>query len=101
MMRRTIEVETSQFSTNPTKRWVGQDYLVEDVTFEYPDELDTLDDEELLEMADNEENGVCYIDPQPVPPWTPAAWQAGDCDDVPTPRVSDEQDQRNSKPFPY
>jgi hypothetical protein len=30
-----------------------------------------------------------------------AAWQAGDCEDVPTTPVSDEQDARNSREFPY
>jgi hypothetical protein len=38
---------------------------------------------------------------QPVPPWTPVAWQAGECDDVPTPRVSEQDDERNSREFPY
>lgn len=61
-MRRTIEIETSQFSNSPTKRWVGLEYLVEDAIVEYPDELDYLDDNELLEMADNDENSVHYVD---------------------------------------
>jgi hypothetical protein len=38
---------------------------------------------------------------QPVAPWTAAAWQAGDCEDVPTPRVSEADDERNSRPLPY
>lgn len=59
-MKRIIEIETSQFSENP-KRWVGQDYLVEDVCVEYPPELDNLDDDKLLEMAQNEEGGVSYV----------------------------------------
>lgn len=59
-MQRIIEIETSQFSDNPTKRWVGLDYLVEDCYVEYPPELDNLDDDVLLRMADNEEGGVSY-----------------------------------------
>lgn len=62
-MRRTIEIETSQFSTSPTKRWdYGLECYVEDAVVEYPDELDHLDDDELLEMASNEENGVKYVE---------------------------------------
>jgi hypothetical protein len=30
-----------------------------------------------------------------------AAWQAGDCEDVPTPPVSEADDERNSRPFPF
>jgi hypothetical protein len=30
-----------------------------------------------------------------------AAWQAGECDDVPTPRVSEADDERNPRPLPY
>jgi len=60
-MQRVIEIETSQFSDNPTKRWVGLEYLVEDAIVEYPPELDCLDDDELLEMADNEEGNVHYV----------------------------------------
>ncbi len=59
-MRRTIEVESSQFS--PRSYWVpGAEYYAEDVTVEYPDELDTLEDNELLEMAGNEQGGVVYV----------------------------------------
>ena len=60
-MQRVFEIETSQYSDSPTKRWVGQDYCVESVCLEYPPELDNLDDDELLEMAQNEEGGVSYI----------------------------------------
>lgn len=61
-MIRTIEIETSQFSTSPTKRWAGLDYLVEDAYVEYPEELDALDDSDLLDMASNEEGGVRYVE---------------------------------------
>jgi GAF domain-containing protein len=30
-----------------------------------------------------------------------AAWQAGDCEDIQTPRVSEADDERNSRPFPF
>jgi hypothetical protein len=61
-MKRTITVETSYYSTNPTKRWsYGGDYWEEDVTLEYPEELDHLDDNELCEKADNEQDGVKYL----------------------------------------
>ena len=61
-MRRTIEIETSRFSENPTKRWVGGlDYVVEDVCIEYPPELDNLENDELLELADNDDRRVRYI----------------------------------------
>ena len=59
-MQRVFEIETSQYSDSPTKRWVGQDYCVESVCLEYPPELDNLDDDALLEMATNEEGGVSY-----------------------------------------
>lgn len=60
-MRRTIAIETSYFSESPTKRWCyGSDCWEEDVIVEYPEELDHLDDEELLDMAD-EGDDVCYI----------------------------------------
>lgn len=59
-MQRVVEIETSQYSDSPTMRWVGQDYCVESVCLEYPSKLDNLDDDELLEMADNLEGGVVY-----------------------------------------
>jgi len=61
-MRRTIEIETSQFSTNPTKRWIGTEYLVEDIIIDYPEDLDLLDDDELCELADNLDDRVHYVD---------------------------------------
>jgi hypothetical protein len=91
-MRRTVEIETSQFSDSPTKRWIGQEYLVEDATIEYPAELDALDDEELLEMADNEENGVCYIDTAPVAPWTADLLGCDDNHEWQAPSIKDQLD---------
>ena len=61
-MRRIITIETSRYSTNPTKRWVGQEYVEEDICVEYPDELDNLEDDELMELADNLDDRVRYID---------------------------------------
>ena len=59
-MRRTIEIESSQFS--PRAYWVpGAEYYEELATVEYPDELDSLEDDELLEMASNEQGGVTYV----------------------------------------
>ena len=59
---RTITIETSQFSTNPTKRWAdGGDYWEEDLVVEYPANLDHCDDEDLLDFASNEQMGVRYI----------------------------------------
>ncbi len=60
-MRRTIEIESSQFS--PKAYWVpGAEYYEELATVEYPDELDDLEDDDLLEMATNELGGVVYVD---------------------------------------
>ncbi len=60
-MRRTIEIESSQFS--PRAYWVpGAEHHAELATVEYPDELDSLEDDDLLEMASNEQGGVIYVD---------------------------------------
>ena len=61
-MQRTITIETSQFSNNPTKRWEYEpEIYVEDIIIEYPESLDYLDDNDLLELAENEEKGVRYF----------------------------------------
>jgi hypothetical protein len=61
-MQRIITVETSQFSENPTTRWqYGTEIYVEDIIVEYPKSLDYLSDDDLLELADNEEKGCKYI----------------------------------------
>lgn len=62
-MQRTIKIETSQFSRNPTKRWVGDSHVEESVCLKYPKELDSLDDEDLVELANAHKRGVCYIEP--------------------------------------
>lgn len=65
-MRRTIEVETSFFDTRP-KRWsYGSDCYVLDLVIEYDDDLETsfldgIDDDDLLEMADNGDERVKII----------------------------------------
>lgn len=64
-MRRTIEIESSAFS--PRARWLyGAEYYVEDAIIEYPAHLDHLNDDELAELADNEQRGVRYVDEQAV-----------------------------------
>ncbi len=61
-MIRKIEVETSYYDPRP-KRWnYGLDGWVIDIHIEYPPELDGLEDDELLEKADNEEEGVKYVE---------------------------------------
>ena len=70
-MRRTIEIETSWFDTAP-KRWsFGCDGYVTDVIVEYPEQLDTLENDELLELADGNDPAVFYVEDlpfsQPVP----------------------------------
>lgn len=54
MITVVVTVETSAFSTNPTKRWAnGADYWEEDVEIKVPDgtDIDNLTDDELLELA--------------------------------------------------
>lgn len=65
-MIRTIEIETSMFDPNPTKRWsYGCDGYVVDVTVEYPDKMDDLSDDDLLEFADDDDDeGVYYVKQQ-------------------------------------
>ena len=59
-MRRKVIIESSQFS--PGSYWsFGFDGYAEDGELEYPDELDELDDEKLMELADNEEQGVSWV----------------------------------------
>jgi len=61
-MRRTFQIESSQFS--PFARWVpGAEIYEEDCTVEYPAALDHLDTDALDQMADNNEGGVRYVDP--------------------------------------
>jgi hypothetical protein len=60
-MRRTFEIETSQFDPNKKGWSFGCDYWVADATVEYPDELDELSDDELGEMASNEQGGVRWV----------------------------------------
>ena len=57
-----IAIETSAYSDSPTKRWLyGAEIWVEDVAIEYPDELDYLGDDELLELADESDSGVTFV----------------------------------------
>jgi hypothetical protein len=61
MLSRVFEVESSQFS--PRAYWVnGGEYFAERVTVEYPAELDELSDEQLSELADEESQGVRYVE---------------------------------------
>lgn len=58
--RCTIQIESSQFA--PGAYWVpGAEYYAEDRIVEFPARLETLDDEALLEKADNHTDGVRYI----------------------------------------
>lgn len=60
-MERTIEIETSYYDPDP-KRWsFGCDGYVKDVKIEYPPELDELENEELLELVENADGRVNYI----------------------------------------
>lgn len=53
MMKRIISIETSQF--DPEGHWVyGGEYYAVDATIEYDDALDELDDEDLMEIADDD-----------------------------------------------
>jgi len=60
-MRRTIQIETSQF--DPDGYWVlGSEYFAVDVTIEYPETMDWMDDDELDEKAaDDEIDYVYYV----------------------------------------
>ena len=65
-MRRTIEIESSQFS--PRAYWVpGAEYYEELGTIEYPDELDELSDGALSELATDEMRGCRWVDDDEVP----------------------------------
>lgn len=62
MIRETIQVESSRYTDGAY--WLyGAEYYAVDVEIEYPDDLDTgdLSEDELLQMADDEENGVRYV----------------------------------------
>ena len=59
-MQRKIQVETSQF--DPDGYWVpGGEYFAVDAILEYPARLDHLTDEELAELADENQDEVYYI----------------------------------------
>lgn len=61
-MKRTIEIETSQFSDSSTKHWgYGIDVWFEDVVVEFPNNFDYMSDDEILEKCDNEEEGFYYV----------------------------------------
>ena len=50
MIRTIKDVECSQFT--PGSHWIyGAEYYGYDITVEYPEQLDVLDDDELLELA--------------------------------------------------
>jgi len=64
-MQRTIEIESSQFS--PNSYWVyGGEYFAEKTTIEYPAELDSLSDDDLLDLADEEMEDVWYVNLEPI-----------------------------------
>lgn len=66
-MTRKIEIETTQFDDDPNKQWAfGSDGYVIDAYVEYPSEMDSLADEDLLDLAD-EPGPVRYVEP-PVHP---------------------------------
>ena len=61
MLTRVFEIESSQFS--PRAYWVnGGEYFAETTAVEYPAELDELSDEQLSELADEESQGVRYVE---------------------------------------
>lgn len=66
-MIRIIEIITSQFDPDPNKRWsFGCDGYVIDAYVEYPAKFDNLDDDELLDLADGDDEDIHYIDPSSV-----------------------------------
>jgi hypothetical protein len=64
-MKRIIETECSQFT--PGARWVdGSEYYAVNDTLEFDDPaLDELSDDELQELADNDDPRVRYVTTEP------------------------------------
>jgi hypothetical protein len=57
-MQRIIQIETSQF--DPAGYWVpGSEYFAADVTIEYPETMDWMEDDELDESA--EDDNIDYV----------------------------------------